>query len=82
MMISPETYYETKLKGRSCEEIMTQIRSLKREIGRLKRSIEEDTCEEHTVVCPDPLTRIGFCREYLAKAVEAYEAAGGAPGPQ
>ena len=35
-MISPESYYEEYLKGKTKEEIMTAIRGLKQEIGRLK----------------------------------------------
>ena len=40
MMISPETYYEMNLKGKSPKEIMKKIRFLKTQIGQLKRSIE------------------------------------------
>ena len=35
MMISPETFYEENLKGKSAEEILRVIKSLKREINRL-----------------------------------------------
>ena len=35
MMISPETYYEDNLKGKSAGEILREIQSLKREINRL-----------------------------------------------
>ena len=40
MMISPESYYEEYLKGKTKEQIMTAIRGLKQEIGRLKNSME------------------------------------------
>ena len=40
MMIGPETYYEENLKGKTAEQIMTAIRSLKREINRLKNVME------------------------------------------
>jgi hypothetical protein len=40
MMISPESYYEEYLKGKTKEEIMTAIRGLKQEIGHLKNSME------------------------------------------
>ena len=36
MMISPESYYEEYLKVKTKEQIMTSIRGLKQEIGRLK----------------------------------------------
>lgn len=35
MMISPESYYEEYLKGKTKEQIMSTIRGLKQEIGRL-----------------------------------------------
>ncbi len=41
MMICPETFYEMSLKGKSKEEIMTVIRSLKRKITRLKNEIAD-----------------------------------------
>ena len=40
MMISPESYYEEYLKGKTKEEITTAIRGLKQEIGRLKSTLE------------------------------------------
>ena len=36
MMISPEGYYEEYLKGKTDKQIMTAIRGLKQEMGRLK----------------------------------------------
>ena len=76
MMISPETYYEMNLKGKSQEEIMKKIRSLKIKIGQLKRSIEnadDIVCE----VFPGRLTRLKCNRDYLERAIQAYEEAGG-----
>ena len=76
MMISPETYYEMNLKGKSQEEIMKKIRSLKIQIGQLKRSIEnadDIVCE----VFPGRLTRLKCDRDYLERAIRAYEEAGG-----
>ena len=76
MMISQETYYEMNLKGKSQEEIMKKIRSLKIQIGQLKRSIEnadDIVCE----VFPGRLTRLKCDRDYLERAIQAYEEAGG-----
>jgi len=42
-MISPESYYEEYLKGKTKEEIMTAILGLKQEIGRLKSTLENLT---------------------------------------
>ena len=36
MMIGPGAYYEFHLKGKNVDQIMTAIRGLKQEIGRLK----------------------------------------------
>ena len=76
MMISPETYYEMNLQGKSPKEIMKKIRSLKIQIGQLKRSIEKTddiVCE----VFPGRLTRLKCDRDYLERAIRAYEEAGG-----
>lgn len=76
MMISPETYYEMNLQGKSPKEIMEKIRSLKIQIGLLKRSIEnadDIVCE----VFPGRLTRLKCDRDYLERAIQAYEEAGG-----
>ena len=76
MMISPETYYEMNLQGKSPMEIMEKIRSLKIQIGQLKRSIEKTddiVCE----VFPGRLTRLKCDRDYLERAIRAYEEAGG-----
>lgn len=76
MMISPETYYEMNLKGQSQEEIMKKIRSLKIQIGQLKRSIE-NTDDMVLEVFPGRLTRLKCSRDYLGRAIQAYEEAGG-----
>ena len=43
MMISPEGYYEEYLKGKDAAQIMTAIRGLKKEMGRLKNTMEHLT---------------------------------------
>ena len=76
MMISPESYYETNLKGKSQQEILKEIRSLKREINQLKRYLEEYSPEPEGV-SPTRLTRLKCIREYLDRAIQAYAEAGG-----
>ena len=76
MMISPETYYEMNLKGKSQEEIMKKIRSLKIKIGQLKRSIE-NTDDMVLEVFPSKQTRLKCDWDYLERAIQAYEEAGG-----
>ena len=77
MMISPESYYEEYLKGKTKEEIMTAIRGLKQEIGHLKNSMEKPYDGMKTVILPSEDTRIYWSREYLDKAKQAYVEAGG-----
>ena len=79
MMICPETFYEMNLKGKNAAEIMTVIRSLKQEIGKLKNLVENPyyTCE----VKPSESTRISCLRDYLERAKQTLEEAGGVYTP-
>lgn len=77
MMISPESYYEEYLKGKAKEQIMTAIRGLKQEIGRLKNSMENPNGGIKIVMHPNEETRLQCNREYLERAKEAYAEAGG-----
>ena len=74
MMISPETYYEEYLKGKKPEEILKAIRSLKREITRLKNIAEhtECVCEMH----PSESVRISCSQDYLERAKQALKESG------
>ena len=75
MMISPETYYEFELKGKTREEILREIRSLKREIKRLERLVADPSLSPESRMYPSPDTRLKMTREHLARAVIAYEEA-------
>lgn len=77
MMISPESYYEEYLKGKTKEQIMTAIRGLKQEIGRLKNTMEGPNFSVKPIMHPSEDTRLHWTREYLEKAKEAYAKAGG-----
>ena len=76
MMISPETYYEYELKGKSQREILTCIRSLKQQMGCLKNQMENPRYEAEPVM-PSAATQLYWTREYLAMAKKAYAEAGG-----
>lgn len=80
MMISPEGYYEVSTKGKSQEESLKEIRSLKREINQLKRYLEEHSLELEEMF-PTRRTRLKCNREYLERAIQAYTEAGGAYKP-
>ena len=77
MMISPEGYYEEYLKGKTKEQIMSSIRGLKQEIGRLKNTMESPDYGQEEIVHPSEDTRLHWTREYLEKAKQAYAEAGG-----
>ena len=74
MMISPETYYEENLKGKTAEEILKAIRNLKREIARLKNIAEHPdyVCEMH----PSESVRISCSQDYLERAKLALKESG------
>ncbi len=77
MMISPEVYYEEQLKGKTKEQIISAIRGLKQEIGRLKNIIESPSYDQELIVHPSEDVRLHWTREYLEKAKQAYVEAGG-----
>lgn len=79
MMICPETYYEMNLKGKTPKEIMTAIRGLKQEIGRLKNIAEHP--EYQCMMHPSESTRIWCYRLYLERAKQALIDAGGTYTP-
>ena len=66
MMISPEEFYNESLKGKSTDQIMRVIRSLKREIGRLKNIVEHP--DYSPTMCPTESTQIFCSKLYLEKA--------------
>ena len=76
MMIHPEGYYEMFLKGKTQQEVQKEIRSIKSHINSLKKEIEDPQGNE-MLILPTPLTRLKMNREYLARAIQAYEEAGG-----
>lgn len=77
MMISPEGYYEEYLKGKNKEQIMSAIRGLKQEIGRLKNTIESPDYIQEPIMHPSEDTRLHWTREYMDRAKLAYVEAGG-----
>lgn len=77
MMISPEAYYEENLRGKTSEEIMRCIRSLKNEMGHLKKMIEKPPLDSIEVESPGPDVRLYCARLYLYRAIEALKEAGG-----
>lgn len=77
MMISPDSYYEEYLKGKTKEQIMTAIRGLKKEIGHLKNIMEGPEYSIKEIMHPSEEIRLHWTREYLERARQAYAEAGG-----
>ena len=75
MMISPQTYCWLELQGKSAEEILSKIRGLKQEIGRLKKIAEHPHYQ--CMIHPSAEVQIEVYRDYLAGAKQAYAEAGG-----
>lgn len=73
MMMSPEAYYECYLKGKTPDQIMTCIRSLKKEIGHCKKQLER----YETTTDPGPDVVLQVSRLYLERAKQALKEAGG-----
>lgn len=76
MMISPEGYYKEYLKGKTKEQIMSAIRGLKQDIGRLKNTMESRVYGQE-IMYPSEETRLHWTRVYLERAKQAYAEAGG-----
>lgn len=77
MMISPESYYEEYLRGKTKEQIMSAIRGLKQEMGRLRNTMENPDYGQQEIIHPSEDTRLHWTREYLERAKQAYAEAGG-----
>ena len=74
MMISPETYYEENLKGKTPEEILKAIRNLKREIKRLKNIAEQP--DFGCIIYPSESVRISCSQDYLERAKQTLKESG------
>ena len=69
MMISPEAYYDSELQGKTPEQIRRKIKSLRREITALKRTMENP--DYTPLCCPSEDVRISCDRLYLERAKKA-----------
>ena len=78
MMTCPDTFYEMRLKGKTPKQIMSVIRGLKQEIGKLKKFMEHpDYKYREWAVHPSEDVQIACNRLYLEKAKQALAEAGG-----
>ena len=81
MMISPDTYYEYNLKVKNLNQVMTAIRGLKKEIGRLKNCLERTFNDFPKIdiytLNPSLETQLYWTREYLKIAKKTFTELGG-----
>ena len=77
MMIGPEAYYASELEGKSAVEIMKCIRSLKKEINRLKNVMEHPEYSTKEIMHPSEDVQLWCTRLYLERAKQALADAGG-----
>ena len=71
-MMSPETYYETRIKGKSPEEILKEIEALEADINHQKEIMKNPYSEE-ALTMPSPRTIAKVEKEYLKIAKKAYQ---------
>ena len=75
MMISPESFYEMELKGKTVPELRATLFRLRTEIGKM-HSIMEGKCPTDEMIDPSPLVRLLCIREYFAVTVRALKEQG------
>lgn len=73
MMIAPATYVEMELAGKSREQAIEEVKSLWKEIRRLKKIIEEEPDSEEMMICPMPDVRVSVYRDYIEAAREYFK---------
>ncbi len=71
MMISPEGFYECEIRGKDSEGILRVIGRLKREMAKLKRTMEHPEYGNAPILHPSEATRLWCTRLYLERAKEA-----------
>lgn len=81
MMIGPDTYYEINLKGKDKEYILSAIREMQDEIARLKELMENPDNKNRDIIHPSEDVQIKCTRDYIARAIQAYEELGGTYHP-
>jgi hypothetical protein len=73
MMIAPATYVEMELAGKNREQAIEEVKSLWKEIRRLKKIIEEEPDSEEMMICPMPDVRVSVYRDYIEAAREYFK---------
>ena len=71
MMMSPETYYETTIKGKPQKEALKEIEALEADIKHQKEIMKNPYSEE-ALTMPSPKTVVKVEKEYLKIAKKAH----------
>lgn len=71
MMMSPQTYYETTIKGNPQKEALKEIEALEADIKHQKEIMKNPYSEE-ALTMPSPKTIAKVEKEYLNIAKKAY----------
>ncbi len=74
MMMSPESFIEENIRGKSPEEMLTAIHKLERDIDEVLSEIENGTGRKE--IDPSPETQLVVMRKYLALAMKEYQSMG------
>lgn len=77
MMISPESYYEMELKGKTTAQIMSVIHDLQNTIEQLKNVMENPDYRNQPKIHPSESVQVSCMRLYLEKAKNALAKTGG-----
>ena len=81
MMIGPDAYYEMNLKGKDKDYILSAIREMQDEITHLKELMENPDNKNRDIIHPSEDVQIKCTRDYIARAIQAYEELGGTYHP-
>ena len=71
MMIGPGSFIAENIEGKRREEAVKEVKSLWREIRRLKKMLEEESQSEEMMYHPSPGVRISVYHDYI-EACKAY----------
>ncbi len=71
MMIGPGSYIIENIQGKTREEAVKEVKSLWKEIRRLRKMIEEESQSEEMMYHPSPEVRISVYHDYI-EATKAY----------
>ena len=76
MMIGPGSFIAEDIEGKTREEAVKEVKSLWREIRRLKKMLEEESQSEEMMYHPSPGVKISVYHDYIEAAKAYFEEQG------